>query len=69
MTKELPVDRLRRMGDPQMLDCETTKQIEPLETIIGQERAVRALEFGLGIQEFGFNIYVAGPPAQGRPRP
>ena len=66
MTKELPVDRLRRMGDPQMLDCETTKEIEPLETIIGQERAVRALEFGLGIQEFGFNIYVAGPPGTGK---
>ncbi|MFQ5811659.1 MAG: AAA family ATPase [Anaerolineae bacterium] len=66
MAKELPVDKLRRICDPQMLGCETTEEVEPLETIIGQERAVRALEFGLGIQELGFNIYVAGPPGTGK---
>jgi DNA polymerase III delta prime subunit len=38
----------------------------PLEEIIGQERAVRALKFGLGIKERGFNIYVAGYPGTGR---
>jgi len=66
MTQELPVDKLRRICDPQMLGCETTEEMKPLETIIGQERAVRALEFGLGIQEFGFNIYVAGQPGTGK---
>ncbi len=66
MTKELPVGKLRRICDPQSLGCETTEEIEPLETIIGQERAVKALEFGLGIKELGFNIYVAGPPGTGK---
>ncbi|MGA9351834.1 MAG: ATP-binding protein [Anaerolineae bacterium] len=66
MANELSVDKLRRICDPQMLDYETTEEIEPLETIIGQERAVRALEFGLGIKELGFNIYVAGPPGTGK---
>ncbi len=66
MAKELPVDKLRRICDPKMLGCDTTEEMEPLETIIGQERAVRALEFGLGIQELGFNIYVAGPPGTGK---
>ena len=66
MAEVLPVDKLRRVCDPQMLGCETTEEVEPLETIIGQERAVRALEFGLGIKEFGFNIYVAGPPGTGK---
>ncbi|MBM4467523.1 MAG: ATP-dependent protease [Chloroflexi bacterium] len=66
MAQELPVDKLRRICDPQMLGCETTEEMKPLETIIGQERAVRALEFGLGIQEFGFNIYVAGQPGTGK---
>jgi Cdc6-like AAA superfamily ATPase len=32
----------------------------------GQERAVRALRFGLGIKDRGFNIYVAGYPGTGR---
>ncbi|MBC8249489.1 MAG: AAA family ATPase [Anaerolineales bacterium] len=66
MAKELPVDKLRRICDPQMLGYATTEEMEPLETIIGQERAVRALEFGLGIQDLGFNIYVAGPPGTGK---
>ncbi len=66
MARELPVDKLRRICDPQTLGCETTEEMESLEAIIGQERAVRALEFGLGIQELGFNIYVAGPPGTGK---
>jgi lon-related putative ATP-dependent protease len=66
MAIELPVEKLRRVCDPQTLDCETTEEMVPLETIIGQERAVRALEFGLGIKEMGFNMYVAGPPGTGK---
>ncbi len=34
--------------------------------IIGQDRALKALEFGLGIQSKGFNIYVAGVPGTGK---
>ncbi|NWG11360.1 AAA family ATPase [Candidatus Bathyarchaeota archaeon] len=66
MLKELPFDKLRRECDPKMMRCETTQQLEPLEGIIGQERAVRALKFGLDIKERGFNIYVAGYPGTGR---
>jgi len=36
-----------------------------LETIVGQRRAIRALQFGLAIKELGFNIYVAACPARG----
>jgi lon-related putative ATP-dependent protease len=39
-----------------------------LEWIIGQARAVSALQFGVGIQDIGFNIYVAGPPGSGKMR-
>ena len=66
MVSELPVERLRRVCDPQMLLCDTSEEIGPLEIIIGQERAVRSLQFGLGIKELGFNIYVAGVPGTGR---
>jgi lon-related putative ATP-dependent protease len=38
----------------------------PLREIIGQERAVRALKFGIGIKDHGFNIYVAGLPGTGK---
>ena len=63
---EVPVERLRKAYDPQELGCTTSAEVEPLETIIGQERAVRALRFGLGIKDPGFNIYAAGLPGTGR---
>ncbi len=66
MPYELSPEQLRRTFDPQALGIETTEHIEPLEGIIGQRRAVSALQFGLGIQELGFNIYVAGPPGIGK---
>lgn len=66
MIEELPVDKLRRVCDPELMGCSDSSQISSLKTIIGQERAVRALQFGLGIKEKGFNIYVAGMPGTGR---
>jgi len=66
MVNELPVEKLRRTCDPNFMECKTTKDLVPLQEIIGQERAVRALKFGLGIQDKGFNIYVAGYPGTGR---
>ena len=48
------------------MQCESTKDLAPLNEIIGQERAVRALKFGLGIKDHGFNMYVAGYPGTGR---
>jgi len=66
MVKELSAERLRRETDPTSLRCETTEEIVALDGIVGQERAVRALKFGLEIKELGFNIYVAGLPGSGR---
>jgi lon-related putative ATP-dependent protease len=48
------------------MQCESTHDLAPLSEIIGQERAVRALKFGLGIKDHGFNMYVAGYPGTGR---
>ena len=62
----VPVDRLRKTFDPTLLECDTTEELEPLATIIGQRRAVKSLRFGLGIKEIGFNIYVAGVPGTGK---
>lgn len=66
MVQELPMEKLRRTCEPSLLCCESSAELNPLNTIIGQERAVRALKFGLGIKERGFNIYVAGRPGTGR---
>ncbi|NIA22163.1 MAG: AAA family ATPase, partial [Anaerolineaceae bacterium] len=44
----------------------TTRQLQPLREIIGQDRAIKALEFGLEIRSQGYNIFVAGYPGTGR---
>jgi len=66
VTNELPHHKLRKECDPKLMRCETTEELSPLEEIIGQERAVKALRFGLDIEQLGFNIYVAGYPGTGR---
>lgn len=65
MPKLLP-QQLRRSYDPAALGVATTAELETQENIIGQQRAVSALQFGLEIRENGFNIYVAGPPGIGK---
>lgn len=66
MINELPIENLRRVCDPQSIGYGSSAEIGTLGDIIGQERAVRALRFGLGIKEKGFNIFVAGMPGTGR---
>jgi lon-related putative ATP-dependent protease len=66
LVNELPPESLRKKCDASIMRCKTTQELAPLREIIGQERAVRALKFGLGIRDQGFNIYVAGFPGTGR---
>lgn len=44
----------------------STEEIEPKQDIIGQDRAVKAIEFGLNMKQKGYNIYVAGMSGTGR---
>jgi lon-related putative ATP-dependent protease len=66
MVEVLPTESYRNAYDSSRMECPATDAIEPLEEIIGQERALRALTFGLEILEAGFNIYVSGIPGTGR---
>lgn len=43
-----------------------TSEIEPLENILGQERAVASMELGLRINNPAYNIYIAGDPGTGK---
>jgi len=66
MLKELSPKELKIEYDSKKLKCKTTDELAPLEGIIGQERAVKALKFGLNIEDSGFNIFVAGYSGTGR---
>ncbi len=63
---EVPVENLRWRCDPKLFDFECTKELAPLREFIGQERAIRAVEFGLDISNGGYNIYVAGLTGTGK---
>jgi len=62
----VPADRLRWTCDPAQLEFETTDELTELEGTIGQERALKAIDFGLGMSECGFNLYVSGEAGTGR---
>lgn len=66
MPRELSAEKVRQKCDPAIFGCKSTEELKPLEGIIGQDRALSALNFGLNIQKPGFNIYVSGLPGTGR---
>ncbi len=62
----LPAASLRQPCDPAQFTFETTADLPDLEEIIGQERAVAAIQFGVGINHEGFNLFVLGPNGTGK---
>jgi lon-related putative ATP-dependent protease len=62
----LPPEKLRHTIDPTFFAFETTAELPPGTHIIGQTRGTHAIEFGIGIQSPGYNIYVLGPMGTGR---
>ena len=56
---ELAYTELKKGCFPEELSFRTTAEIKPLEGVIGQERAVKAFDFGLAVKMKGYNIYMA----------
>jgi lon-related putative ATP-dependent protease len=57
---------LRRLVDPKALRFRTTDELEAITGLIGQDRALRAIEFGANMKSHDFNMFVLGPPASGK---
>ncbi len=66
MIPSLKIEQLRNVCGSAELKCDSSDQVEPLDAIIGQPRAVKALETGLGMDGKGYNIYVAGRNGTGK---
>lgn len=66
MMKELTAADARRVIDPKKVPYGGTADAEATREIIGQDRAIKALRFGLQVLGEGFNIFVAGPPGIGK---
>ena len=63
---ELGYKELKLTCDPKNFSFETTDDLEPISTGIGQERGIKALEFGINVDINGYNVYVEGPYGVGK---
>jgi len=61
----LPADQLCRPTDLSKLKFASTAELEPLAGIVGQQRALEALQLGTGLIKPGFNLFVIGLPGAG----
>ena len=63
---ELNYRKLKVTCEPDVFKFETTENLEPITTGIGQERGIKALEFGVNINIKGYNMYIEGPSGVGK---
>ncbi|HSR74046.1 MAG TPA: Lon-like protease helical domain-containing protein, partial [Sulfurovum sp.] len=64
--KPLSVDKLYNYCDLGIFDFKTTEELEALDEIIGQRRALKAISFGIGIKKEGYNLYAMGKLGSGK---
>jgi len=64
--RPLPPEALYAALDPATLPFATTAEIEPSLEPIGQQRAVEAIRFGIGIRHQGYNLFALGPEGTGK---
>jgi len=57
---------LRPACNPDTLGFDTTDELEPIDTLIGQERALGAIRFGSAMNRPGYNLFALGPQGTGR---
>ncbi|WP_373389212.1 Lon protease family protein [Pseudomonas alcaligenes] len=62
----LAPDALTRPFAPDQFNFASTDDLEPFRGVLGQERAVEALQFGVAMPRPGYNVYVMGEPGTGR---
>ena len=66
MPVKLGPDDLRKSCNPEQFSFATTEDVETRIGIIGQEKALRSLDFGLDITAKGFNIFALGQAGTGK---
>jgi lon-related putative ATP-dependent protease len=64
--KELSPEDLRWKCDPEILEFDSTEDLKPIEGILGQERALKAIKLGVEMRAPGYNIFIAGMSGSGK---
>jgi len=63
---ELSYKNLKTTCNPEIFKFETTADVEPTDSGIGQDRGIKALEFGVNVDVKGYNLYLEGPSGVGK---
>ena len=64
--RELSPEKLSYSCDLSQFKFQSTTELKPLNEVIGQERAVAAIDFGVDLKNYGYNIFALGPVGAGR---
>ncbi len=64
--QRLGSEKLYHSAELEKLPCKSTKELAPIDEIVGQERAQKAVEFAMSIKEKGYNIYAIGQNGLGK---
>jgi len=64
--RKLKPDELRWKCDPNIFAFESTHELEPIEGILGQERALKAIKLGVDLRSPGYNIFISGLSGTGK---
>ncbi|MGI6308435.1 MAG: Lon protease family protein [Dethiobacteria bacterium] len=64
--RRLSAEKIFKKCAPDMFTFSTTEELIPLEGIVGQKRAVQAIDFGLKIKGHGYNIFMMGITGTGK---
>ena len=63
---ELSYKELKMMCNPELFPFETTEELNSMVSGIGQERGIKALQFGVNVDIKGYNLYLEGPTGVGK---
>ncbi|MDC5756263.1 AAA family ATPase [Vibrio europaeus] len=64
--QRLEANQLYLSAELEKLQSKSTKELAPIDEIVGQERAQKAVEFAMSIKEKGYNIYAIGQNGLGK---
>ena len=63
---ELSYKDLKYICNPNVFKFTTTEELDGITTGIGQDRGIKALEFGINVAVKGYNLYLEGPDGVGK---
>ena len=63
---ELSYKDLKMTCNPEIFNFNTTEELSSIQEGIGQNRGIKALEFGLQVNVKGYNLYLEGPSGVGK---